>query len=823
MITIYKQCLYSRTRTLLFTLIMVLSVSSIYSQPKADLKTQIFGSISGKIIDKNTSLPIEYANIVLYKMPDSVIVGGSVSLDNGIFKIDKVAFGKYAIRIQFIGYNPTVKNGLVVSSNKEKCWVGSCEMQLKTDNIEEVTVTAKKNIVETHLDKKVINVDQAILSTGGTAVDVLKNVPSVSVDAEGNLSLRGSDNVTVLIDGRPSSYTSLDQVPASIIDRVEIVTNPSAKFDASGMVGIVNIITKHKTGQGLNGQISGNYGTWNKYNGNATINYGTEKANFYVICDGRQNNSVAYNSQFIESGSKYSNTYKETDTSQRTMRMGSVKFGFDYSFNDKNQVSIALFDRQFYAKGNQTAMNYYTSNSILTNDFMTKTRSDMRNAAFVPTMQYKRLFNKKDESLIFTVDGDIDYPANTTTYYDKNDTIQKGISKAYPMHYYTLAADYSVPIKEKSKFECGLKFNDVYSEYSNSQTKQYNGISLPDTFLQSGNVTHREMDGYSQFGSQYKNLQYQFGLRMQSYTVGSKDYQNNTSTNKTYINPFPSFAILYKKNEDNIFQLNYSKRVNYPDSRIFNPSLIKSDATNWTKGNALILPEFVNSFELGYSMNRKKLSMTNTVFYRLITNTLTKTQSYGVYPLLSGDPILISSMINGKQYQAYGFEHFDNFTLTKWLKHSLNFTVNVAELNDSILKTHNKTPNISWLMKYSLTINPIKSVELVASVNYNSKTVSMQGGSGRFNSGPSAGLLGENWQSDLSLRKTFWKGKASLSARLSDVFKTSRYYIDYYTANSHSTILKTRDSRVLYVGFMYKINGGLKQKKKSNENQDSDF
>jgi len=821
--TIYKQFQNSKYRLLLLVLPFVFAFGSLHSQPKTEMKNQSSGSISGKLIDKSTSLPIEYANVVLYKMPDSVVVGGCVSLDNGMFKIDKVAYGKYALRIQFIGYKPSVKTGLVVTADKAKCWVGTIEMLSKSDNIEEVTVTAKKNIVETHLDKKVINVDQAILSTGGTAVDVLKNVPSVSVDAEGNLSLRGSDNVTVLIDGRPSSYTSLDQVPASIIDRVEIVTNPSAKFDASGMVGIVNIITKHKTGQGLNGQISGNYGTWNKYNGNATINYGTEKANFYMIIDGRQSNSVAYNSQFIESGANYSNKYNEADTSTRTMRMGSVKLGFDYSFNDKNQVSLSLFDRQFYAKGDQTAKNYYSSNYILTNNFMTNTRSEMRNAAFVPTIQYKRLFNKKDESLIFTIDGDLDYPANATTYYEKLDTTQKGISKAYPTHYYTMAADYSLPIKEKSKFECGLKFVDAYSEYANSQTKQFNGNLLPGTFLQSGDVTHREMDGYSQFGSQFKNLQYQFGLRMQSYTVGTEDFQNKTSTSKSYINPFPSFALLYKKNEDNIFQFNYSKRVNYPDSRIFNPSLIKSDATNWTKGNALILPEFVNSFELGYSMNHKKLSMTNTVFYRLVTNTLTKTQSYGVYPQLSSDPILISSMINGKQYQAYGFEHFDNFTITKWLKHSLNFTVNVAELTDSILKLHYTTPNISWLMKYSLTINPTKNVELVASVNYNSKTVSMQGGSGRFNSGPSAGLLGENWQSDLSLRKTFWKGKASLSARLSDVFKTSRYYIDYYTATSHSTILKTRDSRILYLGFMYKINGGNKQKKKQIENQDSDF
>jgi len=820
---IFHKTIKSRICPIVLAVIFITVYSSLEAQVKNDTKPIKIGSISGKILDKNSSLPIEYANAILYKMPDSVIVGGCVSKENGIFNIENLALGKYSIRFQFIGYSSNVISGIIISNEKSKIWVGNIQMISKTDNIEEVSVTAKKNLIETKLDKKIVNVDPALSLTGGTAVDVLKNVPSVSVDGEGNLSLRGSDNVTVLIDGRPSTYTSLDQVPASIIDRVEIVTNPSAKFDASGMVGIINIITKRKSGQGANGQISGNYGTFNKYNGNVVLNYGTKKANFYVIFDGKQNNVEVHNKQFIESGQNYSSKYYENDTTNRTMQMGSLKLGFDYFVNDKNQISLSLFDRQFHAIGNQTANNLYTFNNFEINKFTTQTFTENRNAAFVPNLQYKHLFDKKDETLLFTFDGDFDYPSKTTTEYIKLDTIQKGISKATPMHDFAISADYSLPIKEISKFECGILYYNANSSYDNSQIKYYNSTALPNSLVQTGYILHRKLDGYMQFGSQYKKIQYQFGLRMQTNIISTNDYQKAVKTNKTYINPFPSFAISYKKNEDNIFQFNYSKRVNYPDARIFNPSLIKADANNWNKGNALILPEFVNSFEIGYSLNRKKISMTNTIFYRIIKNTLTRTQEYGYYPELSNDPILISSMINGKIYKVYGFEHFDNYTITKWLKHTLNTTVNFAELTDSLLKQHYKTPNVSWFIKYSITINPLKNIEIVASWNYNSQTISMQGGSGRFNSGPSAGLLGDNWQTDLSIRKTLWNGKASISARLNDVFKSSRYFVDYYTTNSHSIILKTRDSRVLFVGFMYKINGGLKQKKKTFENQDSDF
>ena len=792
--------------------------SLLFSQAKTDSKNQHIGAISGKLIDKNTSQPVEYANVILFKMPDSVIVGGCVSVDNGAFKLEKLAYGKYSLKIQFIGYTPVVKSEIIVTENKPKIWIGNIEMVSKSDNIDEVTVTAKKNIVETKLDKKVINVDQAIVSTGGSAVDVLKNVPSVSVDAEGNLSLRGSDNVTVLMDGRPSTYTSLDQVPASIIDRVEIVTNPSAKFDASGMVGIVNIITKHKSGQGLNGQVSFNYGTWDKYNGNATINYGTSKANFYLIIDGRQNNSKVYNNQFIETDTQ--KTYI-VDTTNRTMQMGSIKFGVDYSINDKNLLSLSLFDRQFYSDGDQNAHNRNIKNNTLLRSFATSTNTTIRSGAFVPNIQYRRLFDKKDETLIFTIDGDYDYPGKTTTEFLKLDTLKNGLNKAVPNYFYTFSVDYSLPIKENSKFECGMKFNNVYSEYRNLQTKMVDNTTLPYLFVQSGDVTHQELDGYVQYGSQFKKIQYQVGLRMQQNNIGYKDFQTNSKKEKNYINPFPSFALSYKKNEDNVFQLNYSKRVNYPDARLFNPNLIQIDATNWTKGNALLIPELVNSFELGYSLNLKKISMTNTLFYRVVKNTLTRTQESGVNN--SNDPIFISSMENGKMYQVFGFEHFDNFTITNWLKHSLNVTINIAELTDTILKQHYSSPNGSWLMKYSLTATPLKSIELTASYNYNSSMISMQGGSGRFSSGPSAGLVGENWQSDVSLRKILWKGKASISLRLTDIFKSSKYNIDYYSSDYHSTILKTRNSRILYVGCMYKINGGLKQKKKPVEVQDADF
>ena len=285
----------------LSVLVILISSANIMAQPPAGAPRPTSGRLSGTVLIKNTDKPIEYAAITLHGLQDSSIITGTITNEDGIFILDKIPFGRYFAKISFIGYKTAVINNIAITPPKPEVVLGTVYLEPVAIDLSSVTVTGEKKALAYNLDKKVITIDNSVGTIGGTATDIMQTIPSVTVDIDGNVSLRGSSSVTLLVDSRPSQIISLDEIPASMVERVEVITNPSARYDPEGMSGIINIVLKKKRSPGYNGMLLVNAGTGGKYNGSINLNYRYNKFNLFANYDMRMGHRLGTGETIRES------------------------------------------------------------------------------------------------------------------------------------------------------------------------------------------------------------------------------------------------------------------------------------------------------------------------------------------------------------------------------------------------------------------------------------------------------------------------------------------------------------------------------------------
>jgi len=332
-----------KMKSLLFILLLFLA-TNIYPQQRRG--TGMGGSVTGKIIDETNNAIVEYANVVLFNLADSSQINGTISDDEGIFRLSKIRPGKYYLKISFIGYQSILLDSFEISRNNRTLDLGEIQLPRIAYQMDEAEVTADKPPIEYKIDKKVVNVAEYYSATTGTAVEVLENVPSITVDIEGNVQLRGSSSFTVLIDGRPSildANDALEQIPASMIENIEIITNPSAKFDSEGAAGIINILMKDQQASGINGIVNMNGGFDDKYGGDFLFNYKTSKFSFNL---GANYNNRIYPGTTVEERKTFINdTTIFTNSSGTNNRGGNrwgIKGGADYNFTPNDLLSLSF-------------------------------------------------------------------------------------------------------------------------------------------------------------------------------------------------------------------------------------------------------------------------------------------------------------------------------------------------------------------------------------------------------------------------------------------------------------------------------------------------
>jgi outer membrane receptor protein involved in Fe transport len=815
----------ARVFLVIFSLFISISLSAQKSASTSVQGSKAgYGVISGNVRDGVTKERVEYASVVLFRLADSSIVSGAITDSIGYFSIGNIAAGKYYLKIQFIGYENLLIPGLSISAKTADIKVGDISIQPNSSALTGVVITSQKAMVSNNLDKKIIAVDKSLALGGGTGTDVVENIPSVAVDADGNVSLRGNANITLLIDGKPSSQTGisasdlLNQIPASAIENVEVITNPSVRYDPDGTSGIINIVLKKKAIQGFNGMVSTNIGTGDKYSGSLNLNYRMNKLNFFTGFDWRKNHmKTSMESTRNSTYDGVENVLHQTESGSRDHNMYSINGGVDYFIDSRNNLTISAQSRNMaFNSGGNMLNSYFDDKDSLLRYFERKTTSDRAFNTMEYTLSYKHLFPQKGRE--FTNDFILgNYQMNNTSNSTQQDytapggeiignpVLQKNDAEnANKM--FTLQGNYIYPMENGGRVETGYKaaIRDMSMLYNYYNFNQATGEMEEQTALKNQyDYVDQLYAVYGIYGNSVKKLKYQAGLRFEQAFTNSKVALPDTTINTQYSQFYPSLHFQYDIGKERELQLSYSRRVNRPSPRELNPYVDYSDSLNIETGNPALKPEFTTSLEFGMMKYWKKSSLTSNIFYRHTTDLvedITKMLDNGV---------TITSPQNINSSDSYGLEMVGAANPAKWFRLNANVSL-YRSLTGAIPEMNiQASDQFSWSSRVNMSFIPWKDASFQLIGTYNSPTRSAQ----EYHK--------SQYYADASFRQDFLKNKLSFSLRLTDIFNTRTFYETTYGDGFTTESKRYRESRILYAGLQLQINNYNKKDVKTINNGDN--
>lgn len=813
----------------LHTLITLIAVGFTLVAHSQDVEPRSEGiQVKGQLKDSVSKGMIEFASVSLFRVADSSVATGALSDESGAFVLNNVQPGKYYIRITSIGYKEKSIGPLQIQGGRPIVDIGNIWLRSGVE-LDEVEIVEYTEVLEMNLDKKVINVEKDLTSTGGTALDLMKNVPSVSVDMDGNVSMRGNENVRLLIDGKPSTMDSnilLQQLPASMVKQIEVITNPSAKYDPDGVTGIINIVTKQNKQKGFNGVIQINEGTgsnqpggrWenftiNKHNFNTTVNYRAGKWNLFATYDIRQNNRWnTHRDERSLMASDSTNTVLQDGGKMRPGLNNSFKGGFDFNINESNSLTFTGNVRTDKGTTEENIDYYeYYDNNIFISDYKRYNRADNSGFNYDLNLDYKKTFKEKGRELTALAAWSVNEDLNTTyineSYYDAYNvqTNQNSLIEAVDQNSgntaLTLQLDYVHPLKEKrGRMETGLKLiaRDIYQD----RYVETNNTPLQTTIVDSSRTNRFEYDdqiysAYVIYGNAYKKWKYQAGVRFEQALTHSQQVTSKSDFERDFYNFFPSAHLRYELNDKSEFSASYSRRIQRPSVRQLNPFPDYSDKLSWRVGNPYLFPEYTNSFELGYSYMQRGTMFSSTIFYRRTNNVIYR---YATVNEISG--VKQVDYVNMLNSDAAGFEGMYNQPITKWMRVNANFSAFYTRLEGNEQYNVNTNTNFAYTSRVSLNVTAIAKIEWQFTGSYRSPMLAPQG------------QMKPMYFLDIGLKRDIMKKQASISFRVSDVFNNMRFAIDVQSSNFTSNIHHKWESRVAYLTFQYRINNGQERKEK---------
>jgi outer membrane receptor protein involved in Fe transport len=792
-------------------------------------------SITGVVKDNRTHETIPLATVSLLDKNTMAHVKAIQTDLNGAFVMDALPNGVYTFKVSFVGYQTVVKRDIAITPASGTLNLGDVNMVTSPGNVlHEVTITAKKATIQNGADKKIFSVNQSLVSEGGSASDLLQNVPTLQIDVNGNVSLRGSTSVKVLVDGKPSLIAGgditqvLQAIPASSIDKIEIINNPSARYDAEGQSGIINIVLKKNTKQGFNGSAALTGGTRDNYNGNTSLSYQTSKVNLYSNYSYRYGNTISNGFQNIT----YLNTADPTVFSNEifpstTLVKGhNAKVGIDYNITDKSVLSFSggfnsydVHRDEFLSIDNLNASHLPVQLSHRDNT------TNGNGNSYDLNLDFDQKFKKPKEELIFNFSyahgtNNSFQVFNTDIYNINGQTVESGPDIVQNNNIgnntnYNIQADYTLPIGKTGKIEAGYR-SQIRLNKSHQSVYNFNNTSSsydPDysltNFFNSNNQVHAL---YFDYQNQIKNFSYQIGLRgedanlnatLKSYDVNQALY--NTPIKITNKGLYPSVFLTQKFDGDQQLQLSYTRRITRPTPREVNPFLDVSDPVNYDTGNPKLLPESVHSIELGYSKSWEKISLTSSVYFHQVNNVIKHVESDPVDGIITTTPQNIKRAINS------GLELIGHFDLLK----AWDFTTNVnvyERQNDAAPQFGiSATSGFSWNANITNNINVVKNLSVQLRADYRAADLLVQD--------RNRGAYGI----DGGAKYDFPNKKASLSFSSRDIFNSRKWS---FLRESDATLLdflrRTQSSRASLT-FTYRFGKSTftpKKQKKINEQQD---
>jgi len=759
------------------------------------------GSVSGKITEKSNNAPISYATISVKE--NGKVVAGVNSDDHGDFSIKNLALKSYTIEIQYIGFRKYI-GSLILSDNKKTATI-NVSLEEEATQLKGVNIVSERSTIEQKIDRKVITVGKDLTTAGASASDIMNNIPSVNVDQDGKLSLRGNDNVRVLIDGRPSNIDPaqlLKQIPSTSIKKIELITNPSAKYNPEGMSGIINIILHKNSNTGFNGSYSGGitFGEVAKYNQSLDLNYKTGKVNFFGNVG--QNFGTYYNDGFIN---RYDQDIRQKIDVVNENDSYLYKIGMDYFINDHNTIS-------FYTNQNKSNGKFFVDTNI---DYSNVSSSDIKNMlqkskytgpdnVGTYNLAYKHIFKKEGH----TLDFEANYSNNKETQNAGFDTqIRKKDNTTDNQSYIdyiagtrklsTLNVDYVNPLNDKTTLEAGAE-----ARITKTDNDYITGNPL--AALPVSNYTY-DTDIYSAyvtFGQKFKKFSYQVGARFESYKVVANLNHGLDKFNDDYITLYPSAYLTYNLNEKNTFQLSYSRRVDRPSLEQTKPIREFSTPLITALGNPELRPQFTNSVEVNYTKTFEKGSFTAGVFVRSINDQISRVLLPDDTDPSGNKQILTYS--NFDNNTSYGFEASFTYKIAKWW--DISPSIDFSSINQQgIVFVYDPVTQKSSPLDRKITVGAFNG-RMNSNFKVNKRLSFLLFG---FYRGEVEGLQNNShamYKMDMGSRYTLLNNKMNISLRFNDVFNTMKYAFDSQYPYSHSGQF-TWESQTVYLGLTYNFGG----------------
>ncbi len=795
----------------------ILSIISLnFSQaqpPRGRGQMPMDGILSGKVIDKGLNKPVEYANVVLYSLRDSSMITGAITNQSGVFRLDKLPYGRFYAEVKFIGYEKNTINEIKITPRAKHVKLDDILLLQSSNELDEVTIVADRQYVEYKIDKKVVNVSQMLTASGGTAVDALENVPSVTIDIEGNVSLRGSGEFTVLIDGRPSPLSgsdALQQIPASAIENIEIITNPSAKYDPEGVAGIINIVMKKQKLNGFSGVLNATVGMNDKYSTDALFNYKAGKFSPFIGAEWNDFNFDMTSELDRELYGDTENSFLAQHVDRKMNRGGyKVKAGTDIVFNDKNSVMITgevgnfSFNRDFTTQTEAWTTSSLHDYTIIDDD--ANHGGDFYNGNIAYTKNFNTPGSKLEASVFYSYwDGD-DGGAQEMYASDENWGISdlaltQNIRNEENFRTELRAKlDYTLPLSETSILEAGYQsfINKIEADYSyydfDQPSKEW---VLNSDFANFVIFDKNIQSAYATISGGVFDIQYKLGLRGE-YTKRSLE---QVTTNELYeidrFDIFPTVHLSKQLPAKQQLQASYSRRIRRPNQRYLNPFPRYSDAYNYSSGNPNLNPEYVDSYELSYMKRFENSFISVEGFYRLTHDAFTRTMT------IVDDGVLARSFDNINNEYAYGIELMTNTELTKWFSANVSGSVYRYIIDGQVTDTEVNQESTNWDARTNFTFKLPTKTRIQLNGMYRGPSVTLQGNREGF------------FVSSLAVRQDFFKRKASVTLKVRDIFSTGKHEIDIIDPSFKSHLHFERESPVVMLTFSYKINN-FKEKRKS--------
>ncbi|WP_181276662.1 TonB-dependent receptor domain-containing protein [Arcticibacter pallidicorallinus] len=814
-----------RSLGIIFFLLSVANV--LFAQTGAN------GVISGKVADAVSGKPVDFASLALVDAVSGKTVKGGQSAADGSFAFRALPLGTYTLKVSFLGYQPLDREGISLTQPKPDVNLGILKLAMgKASVLKEVVVEAKKSTIQLGVDRKVFSVEQNLVSAGGSATDILENVPTLSVDIDGNVSLRGTSNVRILIDGRPSAIgggdiaSLLQSLPASSIETVELITNPSSKYDAEGQTGIINIILKKNQRVGFNGGFSVSAGTLDNYNVNTNLSYRDGKINLYG------NHSYRYSNR---EGSGFNNTYfldnnsvlNNTTSSNRHNAGNTAKLGLDYYINDKTTLGVS--GNVNYRSGDDTEnINYLYQNysSVLDGTSFRSADETEKDKGYDLSLDFIRKFARQGEEL----SANLSYGRSTedeNQFFNQDfytfggmlkDTLdRRTTANGQSRDNYNFQIDYILPFNSNQKLEAGYRGSlrkNTESQVSDRFNRLTQGFER-DYFLTN------DFDMDDQVHALYGNYQnqitekfgFQFGLRAEQANLNTVYKSLDPASLEPamaegkldYFRIYPSLFLTQKLKNDNQLQLSYTRRVNRPRGWQINPFRDIADPNNIRVGNPNLRPEDIHSFEFSHMKYWKAVTFTSSLYFRQVNDVV-----QGIQQRVDSTTTL-TQFANLARNRATGLELISKADLFKGFNvtGNLNFFYNNFSGSEELNIASND--GINWNAKLMANAQILPSLSAQINMEYMARRVTAQG-RGR-----------EVFGTDAALKLDVLRKKGSVSFNMRDIFNSRRWGGITETADFNREFRRRMMGRMSTLTFSYRFgNSDNQQRKRKQEEQQID-